>query len=112
MEERMFKSESNWNPNQTSIESSINPALSMTLTVTLNLRLVVCSLVLFTYETFRAIIESLLLSAVMLISFTEVEVVVLAGRSDEEFMTAIEDENDSNAHDDERYSEVCVGRWV
>ena len=98
----MFKSESNWNPTQTSFEFSINPGLFMTLIVTLNLRLVVCSLVLFTYETLRAIIKSLLLSAVMLISFTDEEVVVLAGRSDEEFMTAIEDENDSIAHDDER----------
>lgn len=64
----------------------------------LNFRLILCGLIFLAYLALRTIIEPHLPPAAMLASLAEILVVVLAGRPDEEFVAALEDENDGNAH--------------
>jgi hypothetical protein len=62
--------------------------------------LILRNLVLLAYVTFRAIVEPLLSSAPVPVGVAEIRVAVFAGRSDEEFVAALEDENDGYAHGD------------
>jgi hypothetical protein len=48
--------------------------------------------------TFRTVIKSILPSATVVFTIAEIWVVVFAGRSEEEFVAALKDENDGNAH--------------
>lgn len=80
----------------------------MTLLPLLNLILILRYLILFVCVTFRAIIEPFLFSTMMLFALADIWVVVFAGRSDEEFVAALE--NNGNPHGDNLG--ICIKECV